>query len=126
MPSRQYGVPRDPRRETSSKGGSSQYGKRVQDSSQPKTAKEDPSPPSVTVSRFHRNADTDSRIEAIHHTLGPMPTQASPGNHTHDGGNSPKILEGYTITGSKGTPETVFPSIINCLVRLGATDNTTA
>ena len=36
----------------------------------------------------HLNADTDSSITAIHHTLGPGEYQASPGSHRHDGTDS--------------------------------------
>jgi len=32
----------------------------------------------------HQNADTDSSISSIHHTLGRNATQAAPGNHAHD------------------------------------------
>jgi hypothetical protein len=40
------------------------------------------------VERLHQNADTDSRKESLHHTLGSRSTQASPGDHDHKGGNS--------------------------------------
>lgn len=43
------------------------------------------------VERLHQNADTDVRRESLHHTLGRRPTQASPGNHVHDGYDSEKI-----------------------------------
>ena len=39
----------------------------------------------------HLSADTDSSTVAIHHTLGPLPFQASPGSHVHDGKDSNKI-----------------------------------
>jgi hypothetical protein len=39
----------------------------------------------------HLSADTDSSAVAIHHTLGPLPFQASPGSHVHDGKDSHKI-----------------------------------
>lgn len=55
----------------------------------------------------HLDADTDTSITAIHHTLGPAPTQASPGSHRHDGTDSHKInvtdLEG-TIVATNGVP----------------------
>lgn len=55
----------------------------------------------------HLDADTDSSITAIHHTLGPAPTQASPGSHRHDGKDSFRIkvedLEG-TLPGTAGSP----------------------
>lgn len=55
----------------------------------------------------HLDADTDTSITAIHHTLGPAPTQASPGSHRHDGKDSFKInvadLEG-ALPGTPGSP----------------------
>lgn len=82
-------------------------------------------PSAEEVEDFHTNADIDTRIESIHHTLGPGTTQASPGNHIHDGGTSPLLLSGFTLTGSRGG-NTALVSIIACLVRLGATDSTSA
>lgn len=81
-----------------------------------------PNPSAVEVDTFHTNSDRDSRPEAQHHTLGASSTQASPGNHKHDGGDSELLLTGLTITGAKGG-NTSLPSIIACLVRLGATDS---
>ena len=43
------------------------------------------------VDRFHTHADTDRDNRALHHTLGVLPSQASPGHHNHDGNNSRKI-----------------------------------
>lgn len=76
------------------------------------------------VAKFHTNADTDGRAQSAHHTLGYGATQASPGNHTHDGGTSKLILEGDTITGAKGG-NTALASVIALLVKLGASDVTT-
>lgn len=57
------------------------------------------SPPSEEVNLFHLNSDKDSSALALHHTLGTNPSQASPGNHNHDGKNSKKVkvtdLDGY-------------------------------
>lgn len=116
--SRQYGAPKDlPAQERI-------VGPKRKD--QDPKPKEDPSPSQDVVRRFHRNADTDIRTESMHHTLGPQPTQASPGDHKHDGGDSSLILAGFTLTGTKaGSPPTCIPSIIACLVRLGAKDSTT-
>lgn len=86
---------------------------------------ENPKPEAVVVEDFHTNADTDTRPESLHHTLGPGNTQAAPGNHTHDGGNSELLLTGVTITGSRGG-NVALVSIIGALVRLGAVDSTTA
>lgn len=76
------------------------------------------------VELFHRNADTDVRAESAHHSLGPSDTQASPGSHVHDGGDSNFLLEGMTISGSL-SGGTAINSIIACLVRLGAKDTST-
>ena len=126
-PARQYGAPKDPRRGNPAEGsGATTYGQIGKDTQEPKTRAEDPSPSATVVTNFHKNADTDVRRESIHHTLGSGPSQASPGDHSHDGGTSRKILDGYNLTGSKSNPSTMWPSIIACLVRLGAKDNTTA
>lgn len=82
-------------------------------------------PTSEEVDNFHTNADTDLRNEAIHHTLGPAPTQAAPGNHKHDGGDSELLLTGETISGSRGSDAWRL-SINAILVKMGATDNSTA
>lgn len=82
-------------------------------------------PTAEQVTDFHANADTDVRLESLHHTLGALPTQASPGDHTHDGGTSPQLLAGTTITGSRGG-NTAVGSVIQALVRLGAQDATSA
>jgi hypothetical protein len=79
------------------------------------------------VERIHQAADTDGSPKAAHHTLGPFPNQASPGNHTHDGGSSailPLVLDTVSITGSKSSGA-ALDSIIAALVTLGATDLTT-
>jgi hypothetical protein len=77
-----------------------------------------------TVSDFHTFDDVDSGKDAHHHTLGSGSNQASPGSHNHDGSNSPTILNGELITGSKGSAS--WASSVNAiLVRLGAVDNST-
>ena len=86
---------------------------------------ENPKPPSQAVDDFHTNSDVDARAESQHHTLGPNPTQAAPGNHTHDGGDSELLLLNETITGSRAT-DAWRQSVNAILVRLGATDNSTA
>lgn len=104
--------------------GAAQYGgDRKDPAARPKDP--DPSPPKDVVDKFHKNAGVDTRKEDIHHTIGPGPTQAASGAHTHNGTDGPLLLEGFSLTGSKGSPSTVLPSIIACLARLGATDNTT-
>lgn len=75
---------------------------------------------------FHTHADTDGSQKAIHHTLGSGHNQASPGDHSHDGGASARIfpLEGITISGVKAG-NTALASVIAALVQLGAKDITT-
>ena len=63
-------------------------------------------PTSKQVTDFHTNSDVDGSPKAAHHTLGPSPNQAAPGNHTHDGGNSAtldSLLENITVTGATDT-----------------------
>ena len=86
---------------------------------------ENPKPPAQAVDDFHTNSDVDARAESQHHTLGPNPTQAAPGNHTHDGGDSELLLLNETISGSRAT-DAWRQSVNAILVRLGATDNSTA
>ena len=85
---------------------------------------ENPKPPSQVVDDFHENSDLDARAESQHHTLGPSPTQAAPGNHKHDGGDSALLLEGQIISGSRATDAWRI-SVNAILVRLGAVDNST-
>jgi len=89
------------------------------------TQDENPKPTAQAVADFHTNSDADSRAESLHHTLGPNPNQASPGNHTHDGGDSELLLLNETISGSRATDAWRL-SVNAILVRLGATDNSTA
>lgn len=81
-------------------------------------------PPANEVMHFHINSDVDTSNQALHHTLGGYPGQAAAGTHTHNGTDSPLLLDSFVLTGSK-TDGTAWNSIINCLVRLGATDQTT-
>ena len=94
-----------------------------------KTTVEKIAPTSVadakTVEAFHAKADTDASQTALHHTLGTKNGNASPGDHNHNGKNSVRILKGTTITGSRASGAALV-SVISALVKLGATDNTTA
>lgn len=85
---------------------------------------ENEKPSSQVVDDFHTHSDVDARSESQHHTLGANPAQASPGDHTHDGGDSILLLEGLTISGAQ-TTEAWAQSINAILVRLGATDSST-
>jgi hypothetical protein len=62
-----------------------------------------PTPPPLQVKFFHKFADTDSGDVALHHTLGPGDGQAAPGTHKHDGGDSPFLFDGFTVSGTRGT-----------------------
>jgi hypothetical protein len=82
-------------------------------------------PSAEEVITCHTNADVDIRAESLHHSLGTSGTQASPGDHNHDGGNSVALLADLTITGSRATDAWRL-SVNALLVRLGAKDNSTA
>ena len=88
------------------------------------TLKDNPKPDAQRVEEFHANADTDTRPESLHHTLGSSPSQASPGDHLHDGGTSPQLLTGSTISGSRAS-DAYRLSLNAILVKLGATDAST-
>jgi hypothetical protein len=53
---------------------------------------------SEQVNVFHLNSDKDAGAGALHHTLGLGPTQASPGNHRHNGRDSYRIDAGDLAT----------------------------
>jgi len=79
------------------------------------------------VQDFHINDDSDSRPESHHHTLGTQRSQASPGNHTHDGVTSIAIMAGVTFTGSRtSNTADIINQICNALVAVGAVNNTSA
>lgn len=86
-------------------------------------------PPAKEVLDFHTHADTDGSAKAVHHSLGSGANQASPGNHSHDGGASAVILPldvaGVTLTGSRANLAQMMATILPALVALGAVDNTT-
>ena len=75
-------------------------------------------PTAEQVSEFHTFADTDSRDEAIHHTLGPGKYQAAAGDHGHVG----SLMRGYTISGSRATDAWRL-SVNAMLVAFGASDS---
>jgi len=77
------------------------------------------------VWKIHQNSDVDFSSTSQHHTLGPLSNQASPGGHIHDGTTSKQLLDGVSITGSRGG-NAALASVISVLVAMGATDNTTA
>lgn len=82
-------------------------------------------PEGKVVNEFHSNDDVDKDANAHHHTLGSGSNQASPGAHMHDGSDSRPLLEGFELSGSIASGAASL-SIIQALVQLGATDNTSA
>lgn len=82
-------------------------------------------PEGRVVNEFHTNDDVDKDSNAHHHTLGAGSNQASPGPHKHDGTDSVPLLEGFELSGAK-SGNLALGSVIQALVQLGATDNTTA
>lgn len=70
---------------------------------------------SEEVNALHINSDKDSSAQAQHHTLGIKPTQASPGNHTHNGTDSPRINFSDIIGGwmnlDGGRPDSIYTPI---------------
>lgn len=90
-----------------------------------------PLPNPDQVNEFHRYDDVDNAPESHHHTLGPEPIQAAPGDHNHDGRNS-KTISGTShahdtlpLSGT-GSPEGVISAPVGRLyVRTdGAADQT--
>lgn len=67
------------------------------------------------VNALHINSDKDSSTQAQHHTLGIKPTQAAPGNHSHDGKDSVRIkftdIEGGWMNVDGGEPWTIYTPI---------------
>jgi hypothetical protein len=70
---------------------------------------------SEEVNALHLNSDKDSGPQALHHTLGTKPSQAAPGDHTHNGSNSARIkfddLDGGWMNIDGGGPETIFDGL---------------
>lgn len=49
----------------------------------------------IDVNRLHDRDDLDVTFLSHHHTLGKLPTQASPGDHIHNGKTSSNLLDTY-------------------------------
>jgi hypothetical protein len=69
----------------------------------------------ATVNTFHDNSDVDKSAISQHHTLGVLATQASPGDHIHDGKTSKRIkfsdIEGGIFNLDGGEPHTIYTPI---------------
>jgi len=67
------------------------------------------------VNAFHANSDVDKSAISQHHTLGTLATQASPGDHVHDGKSSKRInfsdIEGGLWNIDGGLPSTIYTPI---------------
>ncbi len=74
----------------------------------------------------HLSADTDSSAVAIHHTLGPLPFQASPGSHVHDGKDSHRIDYNSLLNLPTPTEGADFTSTVKHLVKNGSGSALTA
>jgi hypothetical protein len=78
-----------------------------------------------TVAEIHSTDDVDTSKDAHHHTLGPSSNQSSRGNHNHDGTDSVFLMEGVTISGSRGGNVALANLISELAQVLGFTNNTT-
>jgi hypothetical protein len=67
------------------------------------------------VNALHTNSDVDKSAISQHHTLGTLATQASPGDHVHDGVSSKRIsfsdIEGGLWNIDGGIPSTIYTPI---------------
>jgi len=73
------------------------------------------------VEDIHKNADTDLRKQALHHTIGPSATQAAPGNILEN------LFADFTFTGSRtNNQDLILQQILNAFEAFGANDSTTA
>jgi hypothetical protein len=72
-------------------------------------------PEAEEVNILHTNSDVDKSAISQHHTLGTLATQASPGDHVHDGKTSKKInfsdIEGGLWNIDGGIPSTIYTPI---------------
>lgn len=73
----------------------------------------------------HEQDDADGSEFSLHHTLGPRPNQAARGTHIHNGEDSPKLMAGVVVTGSRGGNAAVASLITGLVNALGFTDATT-
>jgi hypothetical protein len=72
-------------------------------------------PGAEEVNTFHTSSDVDKSAISQHHTLGTLATQASPGDHVHDGKTSKRIsfsdIEGGLWNIDGGIPDTIYTPI---------------
>lgn len=86
-----------------------------------KESVQDPTPQPRVVNQFHTRSDKDSTQTAQHHTLGTGHNQSSPGDHKHDGVTSKKLLDAFTINGSRSDTTTAgaLYQVLQALTALG-------
>ncbi|WP_084013923.1 hypothetical protein [Mycolicibacter kumamotonensis] len=84
----------------------------------------------LSQANTHEDADTDSSLTAIHHTLGTGEFQAAAGNHTHNYNNLPGIPYGIcTSTSRPGMPTTgmmIYETDTQCFRQWALYDNNVA
>ena len=72
-------------------------------------------PGAEEVNIFHTSSDVDKSAISQHHTLGTLATQASPGDHVHDGISSKRInfsdINGGLWNIDGGIPSTIYTPI---------------
>ncbi len=86
-----------------------------------------PKQPQTSVDDLHANSDLDSSTLAQHHSLGIFPSQATPGDHIHDGRTSKKltaIQAAISVTGSRGG-NAALASLLTALATEGLIVNNT-
>lgn len=67
---------------------------------------------SEEVNLLHLNSDKDAGAGALHHTLGQNPSQASPGNHTHNGKNSRRLVPDFLQFDTSYTGGSIAPGML--------------
>jgi len=79
------------------------------------------------VAKFHSRDDSDTGIQAHHHTIGIRRNQAAAGNHNHDGSSGKKLGEGLalTVSGSRSSGAALASLISQLKLIMELTDNTT-
>lgn len=75
-------------------------GQQLFEDKEPKGKRDRKNKPRATpleVKEFHEASDKDASVQSHHHTLGPNPTQAAPGNHSH------RLIGLWLYKGTDGT-----------------------
>lgn len=80
-------------------------------------------PNAAESNKAHTNSDLNTSPVAQHHSLGIEHSQASPGDHKHDGKSSKKIGKGldltFPTTANAAYTQAQIQSIINALRSIG-------